>query len=188
MDDKEERQLVQEYLALPNRCPICKSRDVEGDSLDADGKNAWQNVECLACGATWHDTYTLTGMEIESYPSYDIAYKVVRATDGVLRSVTIDDDTARCVYTTTVWTHASAYMAERGYHPTVFETLEQALEFRLEITLDYEFQVWEVMCRIPVDLPPRCVTYNLSQLRTSSAAWPEGTRMYQGVKLLRRLV
>jgi DNA-directed RNA polymerase subunit M/transcription elongation factor TFIIS len=50
-------------LKLGLECPNCHGMDnlyTEGRVQTDDG-NAWQSIDCGSCGATWVDTYTLTG-------------------------------------------------------------------------------------------------------------------------------
>lgn len=42
-------------------CPVCKSTQIEGGSIQVDGPGAWQGVRCLECEATWNDLYALKG-------------------------------------------------------------------------------------------------------------------------------
>ena len=51
-----------EYVAtLGTNCPVCQSTELEGSSVDIDGGVASQEIWCKTCGASWNDTYTLTG-------------------------------------------------------------------------------------------------------------------------------
>ena len=51
-----------EYVAkLGTNCPVCQSTQLGGSSVDIDGGVASQDVYCKTCGASWNDTYTLTG-------------------------------------------------------------------------------------------------------------------------------
>lgn len=51
-----------EYVAtLGTRCPVCQSTRLDGGSVEIDGATASQEIRCKACGASWNDTYTLTG-------------------------------------------------------------------------------------------------------------------------------
>lgn len=51
-----------EYVAtLGTNCPVCQSTQLEGSSVDIDGGFASQEIWCKTCGASWNDTYTLTG-------------------------------------------------------------------------------------------------------------------------------
>lgn len=51
-----------EYAAQGgNKCPACGSGDLDGHFIEVDGRQAWQPVDCRACGASWVDTYMLTG-------------------------------------------------------------------------------------------------------------------------------
>lgn len=42
-------------------CPNCKSENIEGRHIDADGPQAFQKVGCLDCGTEWKDVYRLAG-------------------------------------------------------------------------------------------------------------------------------
>ncbi len=39
------------------RCPTCKSGQIEGGNIQIDGREAWQPVSCLNCGSTWTEVY-----------------------------------------------------------------------------------------------------------------------------------
>ncbi len=51
----------EKYRANPYQCPHCESDDIEGGSVEVDASMAWQPITCNECGATWNDTYKLTG-------------------------------------------------------------------------------------------------------------------------------
>jgi hypothetical protein len=46
-----------------NHCPYCLDEDISGSSVEIDAGYAWQEVDCSACGRSWHDLYTLTGLD-----------------------------------------------------------------------------------------------------------------------------
>ena len=51
-----------EYAAkLGTNCPVCQSTHFDGGSVEIDGATASQEIWCKTCGASWNDTYTLTG-------------------------------------------------------------------------------------------------------------------------------
>ena len=51
-----------EYVAtLGTRCPVCQCTHFDGGSVEIDGATASQEIWCMNCGASWTDTYTLTG-------------------------------------------------------------------------------------------------------------------------------
>lgn len=66
-DEEERAKLTQddpqrEYVAgLGCLCPVCKSTDIEGGSVEIDAGTASQEVHCLNCDASWKDLYDLTG-------------------------------------------------------------------------------------------------------------------------------
>lgn len=52
----------EEYVAKAgNVCPACGSDDIEGGSIDVEGKIAKQEVSCNNCDAEWSDNYMLCG-------------------------------------------------------------------------------------------------------------------------------
>mgnify|MGYP001419004486 CR=1 FL=1 len=58
------REYVKEGYA---HCPICGSDEIEGGSVEIDGKICWQSVHCIDCMAEWDDIYELTFIEIRSF-------------------------------------------------------------------------------------------------------------------------
>lgn len=44
------------------RCPYCSSYDIEGGQFNTEGGGVYQEVECLSCGKSWIDNYTLTAI------------------------------------------------------------------------------------------------------------------------------
>lgn len=51
-----------EYVMSPNKCPVCKSKMIEGGGVDVKGTTATQVVFCKNCELEWEDTYTLTSI------------------------------------------------------------------------------------------------------------------------------
>ncbi len=43
-------------------CPDCRSDQIEGDSVDFDGRHCTQRMRCLDCDAVWFDVYTLSSV------------------------------------------------------------------------------------------------------------------------------
>jgi hypothetical protein len=57
-------QQKQTYLANGgNVCPYCESADICGGAIDISGREAWQEVSCNECHATWNDVYNLASIE-----------------------------------------------------------------------------------------------------------------------------
>ena len=51
------------YLELGGTyCLHCRQEELEGGNFETDGNGVSQRVECLCCGKSWHDLYTLTGV------------------------------------------------------------------------------------------------------------------------------
>lgn len=46
-------------------CPHCRSRNIWGMTVYAEGGKAWQQIECHDCGETWTDQYVMTGFTTE---------------------------------------------------------------------------------------------------------------------------
>lgn len=46
-------------------CPYCGSNDLSASEIQADGKSAWCDIQCLSCAEEWKDIYTLTGVEMQ---------------------------------------------------------------------------------------------------------------------------
>ncbi len=48
-------------------CPFCDSDEIDSRGcVQTDLGIAWQDIECLACHATWTDQYQLVGFESEN--------------------------------------------------------------------------------------------------------------------------
>lgn len=52
-------------------CPVCGQSNVEWGESHM-GLPCCQGASCQDCGATWRESYTLTGIEIEEYPDPDM--------------------------------------------------------------------------------------------------------------------
>lgn len=44
-----------------NACPVCGSESYEGGSVEIEGSEAFQPLNCIDCGAAWTDKYVLVG-------------------------------------------------------------------------------------------------------------------------------
>lgn len=53
-----------EYLKRYAHCPVCDGDETEGGSMEVDTITCSQEVNCLGCGSTWTDIYTLTSYEL----------------------------------------------------------------------------------------------------------------------------
>jgi len=42
-------------------CLYCRANDIEGGPVDIEGGCASQEMNCLKCGSSWHDVYSLSG-------------------------------------------------------------------------------------------------------------------------------
>ena len=61
---KLTQKQIDDYLKNPDHCPNCgQDEELEGGKIQADSNYAWQEIECPACGFSWQDVYTLTGID-----------------------------------------------------------------------------------------------------------------------------
>jgi transposase-like protein len=64
LTEKQRKRYVKQGGA---RCPVCRSDDIFGkEGFDFYDRGLLQSCACSACGANWTDTYTLTGVELDS--------------------------------------------------------------------------------------------------------------------------
>lgn len=74
------KPISQEEYKKDERCPVCEADGhMSGGSIDINGNQATQNIDCGMCGAYWTDVYILSqydnlhdneGNEIEVPPVY----------------------------------------------------------------------------------------------------------------------
>ena len=60
LTEKQKKEYLQ---ADGRRCPYCGSKDIDAESFNSGGDQAWQRIDCRDCDKSWHDIYTLTDME-----------------------------------------------------------------------------------------------------------------------------
>ena len=85
------------------------------------------------------------------------------------------------------WISAPKWLRKRGYHITVFGSLEDAKALMMN-SADHE--IWEVEVEGEIcDLPPRQDLWVIreGELGDKFGEWPKGTRMVRRVKLVRRV-
>jgi hypothetical protein len=123
--------------------------------------------------------------------------KIVRIADKGPASVTYKNLPSEAVlyYSTDFWTKSPAYLRERGYHPTYFDSLDDAMNAIWTYWWG-DSQIWKCHVRgiIPVDKMPAMAT-RASGLRyimdhTGHASgiltkpWPTGARMAERIRLV----
>ena len=65
MAKKLTARKIEKYLKNGwSKCPSCKSVSIEGESVQIDGKGAWQDMSCIECGLLWTDIYVLARIEV----------------------------------------------------------------------------------------------------------------------------
>jgi len=63
--EAKKQAAIKNYMTEePNKCPYCKSEQIEGSLPIIEGVKAYQECYCNDCGGSWSDTYTLTGVEL----------------------------------------------------------------------------------------------------------------------------
>ena len=53
MMDQHNQPTAQEW----SQCPFCKSQDIEGNSVEVEGLESWQQMSCSRCQGTWAEVY-----------------------------------------------------------------------------------------------------------------------------------
>jgi len=57
------QEAVNKYIAGGGGCcPFCGANSIEGGHIEIEGNCAYQEVSCLACDATWTDSYHLAAV------------------------------------------------------------------------------------------------------------------------------
>ena len=55
---------TKEYLEEPNQCPVCNSSNIDGNGVEIEMGEAFQEVGCNTCNAVWIDHYELAGYRL----------------------------------------------------------------------------------------------------------------------------
>jgi hypothetical protein len=117
----------------------------------------------------------------------DKVYKVVgRLYTGDLVSCTVYGAAEVC-YKVGEFVQAPGWLAKHGYHLVVFDTFNNAKKFIGEWD---NLEIWEADAEERVELVPQMALNVISGMiygNTFLNIWPDGTRMYKRVKLLRRI-
>ena len=67
LEKPHEKEYTKQYIdAGGGFCPNCRSDQIEGDSVDFDGRHCTQRMRCLECDTTWFDVYTLSSVSVVS--------------------------------------------------------------------------------------------------------------------------
>lgn len=118
------------------------------------------------------------------------AYKLVQYEGGRLVSYAAHDR-AKVEYFPHEPSEAPAEMAEHGYYPLAFDTLEN---LEMNSCRDPHEQVWECECEEEVPLPIRlniCIMDWKGIERAleygETGEWPTGTRMFKKITLTERI-
>lgn len=117
-------------------------------------------------------------------------YKVVIQYGGDLLSYSVVGD-LETKYKPNEWAKAHPKLAERGYHPVVFDALKHAIDFLKSPSMSPAVQIWA--CEIEeqiTPLPPKAESpYEIVRLGHThyNQPWPEGTVMAKRVKLTQRI-
>jgi hypothetical protein len=49
-----------------NKCPFCRSEDIESSHFEVDSGHSWQPIFCHECESEWNDIYKLADVEVTS--------------------------------------------------------------------------------------------------------------------------
>jgi transposase-like protein len=65
MAEQFTHEQIQNYMAdNAETCPRCGNSDISTKGpITADGRTAWQKVECSVCNTEWKDIYQLIDIE-----------------------------------------------------------------------------------------------------------------------------
>ena len=58
--EPSEKEINHYINADRTKCIKCSSDNIEGGSIDIEGKQATQEIRCLVCDSSWCDIYNLT--------------------------------------------------------------------------------------------------------------------------------
>ncbi len=65
-EEPQSMRRLKDYVRLGGtHCLYCRENDLEGGPVDIDSGGASQEMNCLKCGRSWYDLYSLSGV-IES--------------------------------------------------------------------------------------------------------------------------
>lgn len=119
----------------------------------------------------------------------DLFVKVVQRTSIGQASSMTADGSAQVIYKPYQWVEAPGWLARRGYHLCVFNSVVEALQSKSFRFDPINNSAWLVECEGEVALPPFCQLDELGDghLINSILCWPLGTRMFRRVKLCFRL-
>lgn len=105
---------------------------------------------------------------------------LLKTTTGQLVSSAADGK-AEVEYEIGRWVKAPDWLAKKGYHLCVFDSLDTAK--------GYGHQVWECEVEFEVKLPKLGILQYLAlgELYTLDGQWINGTRMFKRVKILKKV-
>lgn len=63
LTDEQRKKYIE---SKGTKCPLCRSDQLEGSSIEIDAGYAWQPITCLDCKACWNDIYNLVDIQIQS--------------------------------------------------------------------------------------------------------------------------
>jgi len=123
----------------------------------------------------------------------NIRYKVVEKVGDRYFSCIIDKGKAKVEYKLNKWVKPEKWLLDKRYGLLVFKTLVEAERFRRNSHLRFSLKsiIFKVKCKNKMKLKKYCWVENLvlyGDLREYSYGdWPEGTEMYEQVKLTKQI-
>ena len=94
---------------------------------------------------------------------------------------------AKVVYSKNEYVSAPQWLAEKGYHLTVFTSLFAARNFKSPEDVLWECEVVGLKDELPPSMSPYWVSQGCVSARYVSSYWPRDTAMAEQVMLTRRI-
>lgn len=126
---------------------------------------------------------------------YKTMYKVVAVRydgDGhkIRTSAIVYGGDSEVIYERNKWSTSPQWLLDNGYGISVFTYFDQAQAFANQEDFFRTLEIWEVKCAGEMKKPPYCSIIALLSRRIESESgdyWPEGTKFYEKVKLVKRV-
>ena len=118
--------------------------------------------------------------------------KYYKVTDQEMGSCMITKTEARVIYKLGEWVESKSILTMHNYHLLVFNSIESAIRFIIAGE-NKKYRLWEVDVKDEISvMPPRGYVYNyvdykVIYLSAYPMPWPEGTKMFKQVKLIKEI-
>lgn len=193
-------------LERSNPCVYCGSGALDVVKVDITNHTADVKIKCKKCQKNYKMLYAFHAVEevVHGVVHTDL-YKVVAIYDQGMYSCSADRSNSwKVEYRKGVWVSAPEYLAQRNYGLTCFDTFSQAYKFMNKTYQNNDFmRIWECEARGMMPLKKRLSFSTLAKLATQTEInssdiddplhrtmpdWPNGTMMFQQLKLKRFVI